>query len=142
MKLLQPGSNSKLTKFVRPDLVQSKSSAHRILCLAEVAGVTFLESDSAPVSKFWNPCPAIFQIWESDSCQTPVAIINPTLIHPCFSSRNNPTDSCYCRNLKVTPDPGPIFPKFLTPGPEEKLRILPESTPVFRTGPTSAVWQG
>ena len=34
------------------------------------AGVTFSDSDSAPVQKFLNPCagPAIFQIWESDSC--------------------------------------------------------------------------
>ena len=30
----------------------------------------------------------------------------------------------------MTPDLGPIFPKFLTPGPKEKRRIPPESTPV------------
>jgi len=32
--------------------------------LAEVAGVTFSDFDSAPIPKFWNPCrePAIFQI--------------------------------------------------------------------------------
>jgi len=33
----------------------------------------------------------------------------------------------------MTPDPGPVFAKFLTPGsdpgPKEKRRILPESTP-------------
>ena len=35
-----------------------------------MAGVTFSDSDSAPVPKFLNPGPdlAIFQIWESDSC--------------------------------------------------------------------------
>jgi len=36
----------------------------------------------------------------------------------------------------VTPDPGQVFPKILTlgpdPGPNEKRRILPESTPVIR----------
>jgi len=32
----------------------------------EMARVTF--SDSTPVPKFLNPGPAIFQIWESDSC--------------------------------------------------------------------------
>jgi len=38
--------------------------------------------------------------------------------------------------IKVTPDPGPVFPKFLTPsldpGPKEKRRTLAESTPVNR----------
>ena len=38
----------------------------------QVAGVTFSDSDSAPVTKFFNPGPhpgpAIFEIWESDSC--------------------------------------------------------------------------
>jgi len=45
--------------------------------------------------------------------------------------RNNHTDSCYRRNGKVTPDQGPLFHRFLTtdPGPKEKRRILPESTP-------------
>ena len=34
----------------------------------------------------------------------------------------------------MNPGPGPFFPKFLTPvpGPKEKRRILPESTPTFR----------
>jgi len=36
--------------------------------IADVAGVTFSDSDSAPVPKFLNPGPAIFQIWKSDSC--------------------------------------------------------------------------
>jgi len=38
--------------------------------IAEVAGVTFSDSDTAPVSKYFNPCPdpAICQIRESDSC--------------------------------------------------------------------------
>ena len=35
---------------------------------AEVAKVTFSESNSAPVPKFLNPDPEFFQIWESDSC--------------------------------------------------------------------------
>jgi len=32
------------------------------LCKLEVAGVIFSDSDSAPVPKFLNPGPAIFQI--------------------------------------------------------------------------------
>jgi len=74
--------------------------------------------------KFENPTPV----------QTPATIIHPTVIYPCFYLRNYRTDSCYCRNGKVTP--GPVFHKFLTPspdpGPKEKRRILPESTPVIR----------
>jgi len=40
----------------------------------------------------------------------------------------------------VIPDPCPVFPKFLTPdrGPKEKRRMQPESTPVTRSGPTTA----
>jgi len=56
--------------------------------------------------KFENPFPV----------QTPVTIIDATVIYPCFYLRNDHTDSCYCRNWKVTLDPGPIFHKFLTPG--------------------------
>ena len=39
-------------------------------CAAEVTGVTFLDSDFAPVPKLPNVDPGmeIFQIWESDSC--------------------------------------------------------------------------
>jgi len=72
--------------------------------------------------KFDNPTPI----------QIPATIIDPTVIHPWCYLRNDLTDSCYCRSWKVTPDPGPIFPKFLTPGPIEKHRILPESTPALR----------
>jgi len=66
--------------------------------------------------------------------QTPAAIINPTVIYPCFYLKNANTDSCYCQNLKVAP--GPVFPKFMTPvpdpGPKEKRRIRQESTPALR----------
>jgi len=100
-----------------------------------VAGVTFSDFDSNPVPKFLNPDPgpAIFQIWESESCST---IIHPTLIYPCFYLRNDHKDSCNCRNWEVTTVQGPLFPNFLTPGLDpglkEKRKILPESTPVHR----------
>jgi len=101
---------------------------------SEVAGVTFSDSESAPVPKFLNPGPVILQIWESDSCSDSATIIYPTVIYPCFYLRNDRTDSCYCRYGEVTP--GPVFHKFLTPGPDpgpkDKRRILPESTPVIR----------
>jgi len=81
------------------------------------AGVTFSDSDSTLFQnfgirvriqvrlffKFKNPTPV----------QTPATIIDPTVIHPCFDQRNDRTDSCYCWNGKVTPDPGPVFPNFL-----------------------------
>jgi len=67
--------------------------------------------------KFGNPTPV----------QTPATIIDPTVIYPCVYLRNDYTDSCYCRNWKVTP--GPVSHKLLTPVPKEKRRILPESTP-------------
>jgi len=67
-----------------------------------------------------------FKFENPTSVQTPVTIINPTLIFPCFYLRNGHTDSCYCRNWKVTPDPGPVFHKFLTvcsdPCPTEKTQ--------------------
>jgi len=53
--------------------------------------------------KFENPTPV----------QTPATIIDPTVIYPCFYSRNDRKD--YCRNGKVTPGPGPVFHKLLTP---------------------------
>jgi len=37
--------------------------------------------------------------------QTPATIIEPTVMYPCFYFRNDHTDSCYCRNWKMTPDP-------------------------------------
>jgi len=72
-------------------------------------------------SKFENPTPA----------RTPAAIIDPTAIYPCFYLRNDRTDSCCCRNGKVTPDPGPVFHRFLdpAPGPKEKHRNPSESIP-------------
>ena len=45
-----------------------KSASGHLWWQPEVTGVTFSDSDSAPVPKFFNPGPAIFQIWESDSC--------------------------------------------------------------------------
>ena len=75
--------------------------------------------------RFENPTPV----------QTPATVIDPTVIYPCFYLRNDRRDSCYCRNGKVTPGSGPVFQKLLTPGPKEKRRILPESTPVIRIRP-------
>jgi len=75
------------------------------------------------------PIMQFFKFENPTTVQTPATIINPTLIFPCFCL----IDSCYCWNWKVTPDPGVIFPKFLTPDPDpkEKRRILPQATPVI-----------
>jgi len=74
-----------------------------IISAVEVAGVTFSDSDSTPVSKFLNPgpdpCPAIFFKFENPTpVQTPATVIDPSVIYPCFYLRNDHTDSCYCRN--------------------------------------------
>ena len=99
-----------------------------------MAGVTFTDSDSAPVPKFLipDPSPEIFQIWESDSCSD-FGYHRSSRNLPMFCLRNDYTDSCHCPTWKVTPDP--VFHKFLTsgldPGPKEKHRILPESIPAL-----------
>jgi len=98
-----------------------------------------------PESLFQTPTPFLFpnfsirlffKFQNPTSVQTPATIIDPTIIYPCFYLRNDRTDSCYCRNGKVTPDPGLVFHKFLNPdldpGPKEKRRILSESTLVIR----------
>ena len=108
--------------------------------------VTRVESNHQrwPESLFQTPTPLLFQnFWiqvrlfkfeNPTPVQTPATIIHPIVIYPRLSLRNDGTDSCYCRNGKVTTDPGPVFHKFLTPDPglKEKPRILPESTPVIR----------
>jgi len=58
---------------------------------------------------------------------------------PTPQPNENRTYSCYCWKWKAASDPGLAFDNFLspTPGPKEKRRILPESTP----GPwPSLVW--
>jgi len=70
-----------------------------------VGVVTFSDSDSAPVPKFLkpgpDPVPAIFQIWESDSCSDSDCNHRSNRNLPVFSLKNYHTDSCYCRNWKV-----------------------------------------
>jgi len=103
---------------------------------AEVAGVSFSDSESAPVPKFWNPGqdprPAIFQIWESDSCSDSGYNHQSNLNLPMFLLKEWPQRLLLL--LKMKSGSGPVFPKFLlpNPGPKEKRRILPGSTPVMR----------
>ena len=69
---------------------------------------------------FWIRVRQFFKFENPTLVQTPATIIDPTVIYPCFYFRNDRTDSCCCRNLKVTPEPGPV----------KKRSILQESTPV------------
>jgi len=62
----------------------------------------------------------IFEFENPTSVQIP-AIIDPTEIYQCFYLRNDHTDSCYCRNWKVTPYPGLFFHKFFTPDPKKNV---------------------
>jgi len=109
------------------------------------------EKQRWPESLFQTPTPLLFQnIWirvreyfkfgNPTPVQIPATIIDPPVIYPCFYLRNDHTDSCYCRNGKVTPDPGPVFHKCLTPdpGPKEKRRILRDPVPsLVRSGAIS-----
>jgi len=64
----------------------------------EVFGVTFSDTNCAPVPKFLKlvPGPAIFKFENPSPVQTPAAIIDPTVICPCFCLRKDHTESCYC----------------------------------------------
>jgi len=112
----------------------------------EVAGVTFSDSDSAPVPQFLNPDSGpdteIFQIWESySSSDSSYHRSNRNL--PVLYLRNDHADSYYCQNWEV--DPGPVFNNFFTaasdPGPKEKRRILPETTPARRIHGNLCHWR-
>ena len=87
--------------------------------LAEVAGVIFSYSDSAPVPKFLNPGPEIFQICESDSCSNSSCNHRSNRILPMFLLKKWQHRLLLLPKLKVTPDTGPVFPKLLTPGPKK-----------------------
>jgi len=102
--------------------------------------------DRADQSYFFRPrlhsCSKIFESGSGDfflfENPSPVQTTDSGNSHrsnrnlPMFYLRNDHTDSCYWRNWKVTPDPGQVFLKPLTPGPTEKRRILQDSTPAFQ----------
>jgi len=88
-----------------------------------------------PESLFKTPTPLLFQnFWirvrkffkfeNPTPVQTPATIINPTEIHICFYLRNDHTDSCYCRNWKVTPAASG-FSQILDSGCERKTQNHP-----------------
>ena len=124
----------------RPDHVQHWSCAPLQQRLPESL---FQTPTSILIQRFWIwvriRVQLFFEFENLTPVQIPATIIELTVIYPCFYQRNDRTESCYCRNGKVTTDPGPVFHKFLTPGPKEKCRILPESTPVTGFGPISAL---
>jgi len=64
--------------------------------ILEVAGITFSDSDSAPVPKFlnpvWNQVRQFFKFENPTPVQTPDTIINPTVIYPCFYLRYDHTE--------------------------------------------------
>jgi len=76
-----------------------------------------------PESIFQTPTPLLFQnFWfrlqlffkfeNPIPVQNPATIIDPTIFYSCFCLRNDCTDSCYSRDGKVTPVPGPVFTNF------------------------------
>jgi len=82
-----------------------------VIWTVEVTGVSF--SDSAPVPKFLNPGPSIFQIWESDSCSESGYNHQSNLNLPIFLLKKWQHRLLLLPKLKN--DSGPFFPKFLTP---------------------------
>jgi len=101
-----------------------------------VAGVPFSDPTPLLFQDFLIRVRTFFKFENPTPVQTPAAI-DPTEIHKRFYLRNNMykghADSCYCRKQKVTPDPGPVFYKFLTPAPspKEKRKIQLELTPAI-----------
>ena len=85
------------------------------------AGTPFFKArQRRPESLFQTPTPLLFQnfwirVWlffkfeNPTPDQNPVTIIDPIVIYSSICLRNDHTDSCYCRNGKVTSDPGPGF---------------------------------
>ena len=70
--------------------------------VSEVGGVTFSNSDSAPVPRFFNP----------GLDPDPATIIGPTVIYQCFYLITDHADSCYCRIEKWLQIRVRFFPNF------------------------------
>ena len=127
--------------------VSSGRKTLRQCFVAEVAGVTFSDSDYARVPKFLNPGPEIFK-FENPIPVPTQATIDATEIQNFLNlSSDIYEDSCYCRKWKMTPDPGAFFSqnpgpffsqkvRFFTKNPDlvpkKNRRILPESIPALR----------
>jgi len=78
-------------------LIKSKLLTYPLV----VAGVTFSDSNSAPVLKFFKirirvQARNVFKYSNPTPVQTPASIIDPTVIYPCFHLRNYHADSCCC----------------------------------------------
>ena len=85
---------------------------------------------------FWISVRQFFKIENPTPVQTPVTIINPSLIYPCFYLRNDHTDSCYCRNW---------LPNFWL---RDRIRVRNKNAEscwsrlrYSRSGPTSDAWK-
>ena len=78
--------------------------------------------------------PAILQIWESNTCSDSGYNHRSNRNFPMFLPKKWPHRLLLLPKRKIDSGPGPVFHKFFTPdpGPKEKPRILPESTPVIR----------
>jgi len=92
------------------------SACSRHIYLAEVAGVTFSDSDSAPVPKFLNPDPAILQIWESDSCSDSGYSHRSNRNLPMFFPKKRPQRFLLLPKWKSGSGFGSGFPKIIDSG--------------------------
>ena len=100
----------------------------------EVARITFLDSDSAPVPKLLNPDlgPAIFQIWESDSCSDSGYSHRSNFNLPMFLLKKWPHRLLLLPILKSDSRCGSMFFQIFDSGSEKKRRIPLESTPAIQ----------
>jgi len=136
-----PMDNFLKAKFTSPANIDEASDLSKFPTpTPEVAGVTFSDSDSAPVPKFLNldpvPGPAILQIWESDSCSDSGYNHRSNRNLPMFLPKKWPHRLLLLPKWKIDSGSASGFHKFSTPGPDpgskEKRRILSESNLVSR----------
>ena len=124
-----------------PDRVRSGPDPYSSLMhtsASEVARVTFSDSNSASLPKVLNPgpdpAPAIFQIWESDTCSDSGYNHRSNRNLPMFLLKKRPRRLQLLQKLKS--DSGSVFSQNFDSvsgsGPKEKRRIPPELTPALR----------
>ena len=93
-----------------------------IISAAEVAGVTFSDSHSAPVAKFLNPGPAILQIWESDSCWDSACNHRSNRNSPMLFPMKWPHRFLLLPKLKIDSGSRSCFSQILDSGSERKTQ--------------------
>jgi len=108
-------------------------------CVPEVAGVTFSDSDSAPILKVLNPGPdsksgpdpgpEIFQIWESDPCSDSGYNHRSNHNLPMFLLKKRPHRLLLLPKLKSDCGSGSRFSKIVDSGPGSERKTQNPAVP-------------